>query len=91
MTQRHGQQPTTHPMTTHRVRRKRFVRSKTTRDDYDPEDPDRHDLDSVTFEPGDLIEPTEAELRAFPDRFEELPTAPPAAADEGDGGDAEGN
>lgn len=51
----------------YRVRRKRFVRSKSHDDAEDP-----NERTATVFEPGDLIEPTEAELAAFPSRFERV-------------------
>jgi hypothetical protein len=42
----------------------------------------------VEYDPGDLITPTDAELRSFPFRFEELAGDDVAGGDESDGDDA---
>lgn len=65
---------------THEVVRKTHWRSSSQNDSEDVE----AGMSGMTkFEPGDLIEPTEAELRAFPDRFRELTTTESQALNNG--------
>lgn len=69
---------------THEVVRKTHVRSSSHSTD---EDAEAGEAGWTEFEPGDTITPTEAELRAFPERFRELRTAPSENGTE----DEEGN
>lgn len=57
-------------MAKYRVVRKQHVRSPSVGDDAE------------VFDVGDVIDPTDAELEAFPDRFEEIFEAPPDDAEE---------